>query len=194
MACLEWIPRSVNWFRFQTLDGKVQLVVNYTSTSTTTSLALTWDSAAVKLSGGSSSNPLVLKRQGDVTYTVTFDSDGGSAVEAETVAEGATVQLPAAPTKQGFTFAGWFVGDAEYDFASPVNGDLTLTAKWIEDVPSVTYSVIFDLGYDNKIADTKTVNGGSAVDAVANPSRSNYTFLGWYLGDAEYRKLETEGH
>ena len=66
-------------------------------------------------------------------FTVTFNSNGGSEVEAATVASGAAVAEPAAPTKDGATFTGWFLDKActiAYDFATPVTGSFTLYAGW----------------------------------------------------------------
>jgi uncharacterized repeat protein (TIGR02543 family) len=65
------------------------------------------------------------------TYTVTFDSDGGTDIDAVTVDENATVAAPADPTREGDTFNGWYTVDGElYDFTTPVTADITLTAKW----------------------------------------------------------------
>ena len=72
---------------------------------------------------------------GVTTYTVTFDTNGGSKVESVTVNKNKTVAEPAAPTKEGFTFGGWYE-DREltrsYDFSEKVTGDITLYAKWAE--------------------------------------------------------------
>jgi len=67
------------------------------------------------------------------TYTVTFDSDGGSAVTAQTVESGKTATKPADPTKEGYTFKGWYLDGSEYDFSTPVTGAITLKAKWEDD-------------------------------------------------------------
>ena len=64
------------------------------------------------------------------TFTVTFNTDGGSEVAAQTVEDGKTDTKPDDPTKERFNFEGWFNGESLYDFASPVTADLTLTAKW----------------------------------------------------------------
>ena len=69
------------------------------------------------------------------TYTVTFNSDGGSSVDAIPVEEGKTVSEPKAPTREGYTFEGWYLGETKYDFSKPVTGDITLTAKWNEVKP-----------------------------------------------------------
>ena len=69
----------------------------------------------------------------DVTYTVTFDSNGGSTVPSQIVDSGATVTKPNDPLKAGHTFAGWFTDQAltiPYDFKAQVTGNFTLYAKW----------------------------------------------------------------
>ena len=72
------------------------------------------------------------------TYTVTFDANGGSAVEEQTVEENGTATQPDAPTRSGYTFNGWQLNGVAYDFAAPVTGDITLTASWTQDyVPPV---------------------------------------------------------
>ena len=63
---------------------------------------------------------------------ITFDSDGGTAVERQSVENGGTATEPAAPTKDSHRFDGWYIGDTLYDFDSPVTESLTLTAKWTE--------------------------------------------------------------
>lgn len=68
---------------------------------------------------------------GAVTCTVTFNSDGGGAVTAQTVPFGGTAEEPSPPTKEGNTFDGWYLDDAVYDFDAPVITNITLVAHWI---------------------------------------------------------------
>ena len=63
-------------------------------------------------------------------YTVTFDTDGGSAVDSQPVAYGGQAAAPAAPAKTGYTFAGWYLEGEKFNFNTPVTKDMTLTAKW----------------------------------------------------------------
>ncbi len=65
-----------------------------------------------------------------VTYTVTFDSAEGSAVEAQTVESGSCAIKPVDPTRDGYTFKGWLLNGEAYDFSTPVTADITLTALW----------------------------------------------------------------
>ena len=71
--------------------------------------------------------------------TVTFNSDGGSAVKAQEIDKGAKATKPADPTKEGYEFKGWFLGEAttEFDFNTAINENITLKAKWekVEDTP-----------------------------------------------------------
>lgn len=63
-------------------------------------------------------------------YAVSFDSKGGTEVKAQEVKHGAAAVKPADPTRNGYTFAGWYLNDTQYDFVVPVKGDVTLVAKW----------------------------------------------------------------
>ena len=97
---------TVNWFRFQTLDGATKLVINYTKEgSSATSLALTYDSDAATFKSGTTSSALVLTKLSGIT--VTFNADNGEANTFVSVMPGETVAKPADPTKDGYSFEGW---------------------------------------------------------------------------------------
>ena len=66
------------------------------------------------------------------TYTVTFDSADGSAVDSQTVESGKTATKPADPTKEGFTFDGWYLDGKLFDFSTPIEADITLKAQWTQ--------------------------------------------------------------
>ena len=66
-------------------------------------------------------------------HRVKFDARGGSATGDQTPASGSTVTKPADPTRDGYTFAGWYTDEActkAYDFSAAVTADMTLYAKW----------------------------------------------------------------
>lgn len=66
-------------------------------------------------------------------HRVKFDAQGGSATGDQTPASGSTVTKPADPTRDGYTFAGWYTDEActkAYDFSAAVTADMTLYAKW----------------------------------------------------------------
>ena len=83
------------------------------------------------------------------TYTVTFDTDGGSAVKSQTVTAGQKAARPAAePTKSGdktsYVFLGWYKSDmsAPFDFDSAINETTTIKAKWLEGFVTVSGSTV----------------------------------------------------
>ena len=129
------------------------------------------------------------------TFTVTFDSQGGSAVTAVTVEDGEVVAEPTDPTRvsgdQVYSFVGWFTDAAatqEYDFETPVTGDLTLYAGWTQNVV---------LRFNTKTAQTIAPillpeDGGTVAAAPTAPTREGYRFGGWFFGKPGLTWLETE--
>ena len=112
------------------------------------------------------------------SYTVSFDSNGGSSVATQSVTYNTAVPKPADPSKTGFTFAGWFTdkdGKNAYDFSSKVTGDITLYAKWNIN----SYTVSFDSNGGSSVA-AQSVNYNTAASKPADPSMTGYTFAGWF--------------
>lgn len=77
-----------------------------------------------------------------IAYTVTFETNEGTPIEAQLVPEGtfATKPVPA-PTKEGYLFEGWYTEQTMtnlFDFYTPITKDITLYAKWM-DISSITY-------------------------------------------------------
>lgn len=64
-------------------------------------------------------------------FEVTLDLDGGNGNDKEYILRGQKLTLPT-PTKDGYTFDGWFNGENEYDFSLPVISTLSLTAHWVK--------------------------------------------------------------
>ncbi|WP_236285710.1 InlB B-repeat-containing protein, partial [Paenibacillus allorhizoplanae] len=114
---------------------------------------------AFTTAGGNSAN--LIAKWGDAA-TITFNSNGGSPVSSQSVVYGDIATEPTLPpTKAGYTFAGWYSDsglDTAYNFASPVNADLTLHAKWtiITATPVITGTV--------RTGDT-SVTGTAAAEA-----------------------------
>ena len=84
-------------------------------------------------------------------YTITFDSKGGSAVQPVKASAGAAITAPAAPTKDGFVFAGWYestdggvtLSDTEFSFAYMPARVFTLYAKWATaDIKGKTFNKV----------------------------------------------------
>ena len=134
-----------------------------------------------------------IKTQGRVhvteEYTVTFNAYGGYPTPDEQhVKSGEKAVLPVAPTLKGYTFAFWYLGEDEqnataYDFDTPVTGDITLTAKWNIN----KYTVTFNSYGGTPVPPAQKVEYGlTATKPATAPTKTGYTFDGWYLGDEKY--------
>lgn len=80
-----------------------------------------------------------------ISYTVSYDTQGGSAVAGGTYTIGSAVTLPAAPTRSGFTFAGWFAATTGgtalgNSYSPPSTGNITIFAQWTP-IPSATVPI-----------------------------------------------------
>lgn len=124
------------------------------------------------------------------TYIVTFNTLGGSAVDAQTVEEGAKATAPAAPTKDGMIFGGWAkdeAGTQAYDFETEtVTANITLYAVWA-DASNASVATFYLDQAGTETYETKTFANGSRGNtfAVANPTREGFYFVGWFTSEGE---------
>ena len=115
-------------------------------------------------------------------YTVSFDAQGGTPTPGnQTVAYGGLVTDPGAPTRTGYTFSGWYTaptGGSLWNFATDTMGaaDMTLYARWTVN----NYTVSFDAQGGTPTPGNQTVAYGGLVTDPGAPTRTGYTFSGWY--------------
>lgn len=124
---------------------------------------------------------------------VTFESNGGSAVEKQTVKFGEKVAKPADPTRAGFTFGGWYADkdltkSFDFDKALDPKSDepaITIYAKWVKNAPvkPIIHKVTFVpiVRGDEKIV--VEVKDGDLVTLPDNPTYEGYMFAGWFLDE-----------
>ena len=113
-------------------------------------------------------------------FIVTLDANGGEVSPAQIeVTSDETYDLPT-PTRTGYIFDGWYLGDTLIASGDPVQitENATFTAHWEESLHTITLD-------PNGGTVTPTVIEviGSAVSVLPTPSRTGYTFLGWYYGE-----------
>lgn len=106
----------LGWFTDELMTE--QFYINSTKVTKNITLYAKW-----KQNGGDI--PVVAKK-----FTVTFNSNGGTAVTPQSVEEGKKAFMPAVPERAGYQFRGWFLGDAAYSFENVVTKDITLIAHW----------------------------------------------------------------
>ncbi len=120
-----------------------------------------------------------------VKHTVSFETDGGSAVPSQSVINGGMATMPQVePTKAGYTFGGWYTDAGRtqaYDFTSVITEATTIYAKWNAQM----YTVSFEVDGGSEIANQSVAYGGKATMPEIEPTKAGYTFGGWYK-DAGY--------
>ena len=105
------------------------------------------------------------------SYTITFDTDGGSEISPITQDCGSEITAPANPSKTGYTFVGW---DKKIPTAMPAE-NITIKAQW----KANSYTITFDTDGGSKV-ESKTLSWNDKVlDGVAEPIRNGYSFIGW---------------
>ena len=125
-----------------------------------------WDYASDKVTD----NITLYAKWAANTYTITFDTAGGSEIAPITQDYGTVITAPEAPTREGYTFIGW---DKEIPTTMPAE-NMTVTAQWEIN----QYTITFDTNGGSGIAPI-TQDYGTVITAPDNPTRKGYTFKGW---------------
>ena len=102
-------------------------------------------------------------------YTVSFNLQGGSAVESQQIEEDSLANEPST-TKTGYSFIGW-----DYDFSEPVTDNITITASWNVIVYGITYELNGGI-LDNTPPESYTVED---TVVLGSPAKLGYDFIGW---------------
>ncbi len=117
-------------------------------------------------------------------YNITFESNGGTILSAQSVLENEKIEQPEAPVKEGYLFEGWFketkcenIWDFEKD---TVTADITLYAKWTEDPSAAIYTVSFELQEHGTPIESLTIKSGELLIAPEAPTAEGYQFEGWF--------------
>ena len=120
-------------------------------------------------------------------YTVTFDSNGGSAVTAQSIEAGQKATKPADPTKDGYDFKGWTLNGSAYDFNTAVNGNITLVATWEQQqVVPTTYTVSFAAnGGTGTMADVTGISGEYTLPENGFTAPDGKQFKAWSVDGNE---------
>ena len=124
-------------------------------------------------------------------YTISFETNGGTEVEAITQNYATSVVAPSAPAKNGYKFEGWYSDSTlknKYTFTTMPANDVTLYAKWTLETYNITYNLV---GGTNNKNNPSTFNIQSADITLQAPTKTGYNFVGWYT-DNEYENAITK--
>lgn len=119
-----------------------------------------------------------------VQYTVTFESNGGSLIDSQTVNESSKVTKPSDPTKADYEFEGWFQDEGltiPWNFdVDLVNSNITLYAKW---TPIINYYGVEFVSNGGSEVASLVIEENTLIPEPQMPSRTNYVFNGWYMDE-----------
>ncbi len=144
-------------------------------------------------------------------YTVAFDSAGGSEVESQTVVKGELATKPEDPTKEGHTFAGWFNGEEEWNFETPITNNLILVAHWEAVVincsshtdenndgrcdncsKAINYRILYiHDGVNLRLTPSSYNCETTELPLPTAPDKAHYVFTGWYSDTELTNKVES---
>ena len=167
-----WASEALTW---TAAAGVLSGVDNHDGTYSVVPFGTATRAMAAKVFVVLSGSPSAAK----ASYTVTFDSNGGSAVKAQAVKNGAKASKPADPAKSGYAFKGWYSDKSltkAFNFNSTVKSNLTLYAKW---EAKATYTVTFNANGGTAVK-AQSVASGAKASKPADPTKAGHAFKGWY--------------
>ncbi len=179
------------YYQYDVTDYDARLTaegIAHTLGPMTSASAHSWTSGWVPAALAGLSHDSTLLGSGGTTDTLTFNSEGGSAVSNVSGLDGTTITLPAAPTRAGYTFAGWFAaasGGTVLTSPYTLTGTTTLYAEWSADSTD-------DFSYTANGGSGSAPSSGSGLDGTtitlpANPfTYPGHTFTGWSDGTLSY--------
>ena len=186
-------------------DGNGTITAQYTPNSVTlltpTKTGYTFDGWYTASTGGNkvtspytpTNNVTLYARWTANKYTITFDGKGVAVTPStKQVTYGQTYGTLPAPTKPGYTFNGWYNGGNKVQSTDTVDitGNTTLSAQWL----GAEYTVYFDPDGGNVSPTSKKVNNEGQYGALPTPTKTGYTFAGWYKNETKIEsttKVET---
>ena len=135
-----------------------------------------WDKTVATICAGDATYTAVYVKEDLPTYTVTFKNWDGSVISSVTYNAGATVNIPADPTKAAdetytYAFTGW-----DKDVDTTCNGDATYIAQF--SATKISYTVVFK-DYDGTVISEQTYSYGDEILIPETPERTGYIFMGW---------------
>ncbi|MBR3785455.1 MAG: InlB B-repeat-containing protein [Firmicutes bacterium] len=133
-------------------------------------------SAVTSVSKGTMGNKIFYAKWTPLSYTVTFDTDGGSEIEAQHVVYGDTAVVPETPTKTGYTFKRWITESGKsFSFGTAITEDITIYAKWSRN----SYTVRFDTDGGSEVESQTVLYKTKATRPETDPTKLAYSFEGW---------------
>lgn len=157
---------------------------------TKTGYVLSWDKAYNKIASDTTVNAVWTP----VTVKLNYDAAGGNLTNtSKNITYGGTYGDLESPERDGYTFTGWYTAanggtQITKDTKVEVTSDQTIYAHWTAN----SYAVTFNADGGTVTANTKTVTFGNAYGELPTPTRSGYTFAGWWTAVDSGEQINAE--
>ena len=112
-------------------------------------------------------------------FQVNFDTNGGTYIAALEIEKGQTATEPTTPTRDGYEFVGWMLGDELYDFSQGIEKDITLKAEWKQLNPALTYYTVSFYSAGGTTIANQIIEEGQLATMPETPIREGFTFVEW---------------
>ena len=128
-------------------------------------------------------------------FDVIYDSNGGSPVDVGVLLDGIPISQPSPPTRDGYIFAGWSETDGgealDFPYTPSAIQDISLYANWTANEYVITYGYNSATG-GNSVPTASFTTGESGI-SLPTPTRTGYTFAGWYSDESLTSKIGEAG-
>ena len=125
-------------------------------------------------------------------YKVSFETNSSTVISDLTVVYNNKVNLPQTPTKEGYSFVGWYQDKdltVEFDKDTLITSNITLYAKWVDEI---IYTVSFETNGGTEITKISVVENNVIDFTSINPQKPGYEFVGWYIDSALKNKFDVD--
>ncbi|MFZ9139151.1 MAG: InlB B-repeat-containing protein, partial [Bacilli bacterium] len=133
-------------------------------------------------------NTTIFAKWTALNFNITFNTNGGSAVDSLSFNTDQNITLPAAPIKVGHTFAGWYIDQAltqRFTSTKMPPNNVVLYAKWNVNIHQLNWTI------EDKQFDMDVAYGSTLTSILPTPTKYQYDFLGWSIDGETFIDLET---
>lgn len=132
---------------------------------------------------------LLLLKGCNSNYTITFDSNGGTQVNKQEIEKNGLVSKPSDPTRDGYTFEGWYFEGEKYDFNTKVTGDIKLEARWTSGNANAVKSITLD-----QTNVTIAPNNSILLVSIIEPNDAKDQTVEWTSSDESVATVDSNGN
>jgi basic membrane protein A len=166
----------------------VILILFFIGCSLSTTVATTTSNINTQSSNSSETHDLTTTNEDGFYYEVSFDSMGGNSIEPIYAKAGSSIYLPI-PSREGYTFLGWFTGngpnDTHFSVLSTVSYNITLYARWEINQYTITFN-----SNGGSLVNSLTQNYGTIIFEPNEPEKEGFVFKGWFLDNGFTQEFE----